>query len=629
MPLSRRVDPGALRVRAGAGDGTERIIEGIVVPFDTPTVVDDGQGPYRESIARGAVRDLEPSSVLLEYVPNPNTGQGHAGAILIGRGETAETTDAGLFMGFRVSRTSAGNDGLELARDGILRHLSVVMDPIAERRRSDGVLERTAIALRRVALLERGAYGEGATVTAVRAAAEGRTVNCPDCGRELIPGVAHSCPSRRTSTSQASRAAATPPAPEPESDDGEDELEDDEPQPPQLRRRQGRTRTSVSVNVESQRAAAERETAGQLARAGGAAIGRGGIRITRAEPIYGPGTGQSFFRDQFHRSEHRADGEALDRLARHDAMLRDVDDQLTRSAGIESYARMAARLERAGDVLSSEIPGAYPNEYLPGLLVPRILKQRPFGSFYTRVPVTDGRPKIYPVVSTSTSVAAQGAEGSNPAASDFATTATTVTPLIYGGETSVSRQVLDGADPSIDAMLNQDLTEAYSQASEAIIRAAVEAGSTASGVTLTAATPNIGLINLVLNYFQNIFVPADGLFLPTTLYASWLTQLDTTNRPLAPFYGPMNAAGISMAGFAGGVLNGVPVAQSWSSTAGAGAGVGGVAVAGRETDFAIFESNLTNFTYDQGAGAPAAVRIGVWAYLVVGTRRGSRKATGA
>jgi hypothetical protein len=52
-------------------------------------------------------------------------------------------------------------------------------------------------------------------------------------------------------------------------------------------------------------------------------------------------------------------------------------------------------------------------------------------------------------------------------------------------------------------------------------------------------------------------------------------------------------------------------------------------VVGREADFAIFESALTSFRYDQGAEAPSAVRIGVWAYLVVGTRRGSRKATGA
>jgi hypothetical protein len=267
---------------------------------------------------------------------------------------------------------------------------------------------------------------------------------------------------------------------------------------------------------------------------------------------------------------------------------------------------------------------------MPGLIVSRVLKQRPMAGFYRRVPLTDGRPRIFPVVSTSTSVAVQSAEGANPAASDFATTATTVTPLLYGGETSVSRQVLDGADPAIDSMLSEDLTEAYMQKSEDVVRTAVEAGATASGVTLTAATPNIGLIGLVLNHFQNVFLPAEGLFLPTTLYQSWLTQLDSTNRPLTPFYGPMNAdSQVTDGGFAGAVVAGVKARQSWASTAGTGAGVNGIAVVGRQTDYAVFESNIVRFQYTEGAGAPAAIRVGLWAYLVVGTRRGSRKATGA
>jgi hypothetical protein len=263
--------------------------------------------------------------------------------------------------------------------------------------------------------------------------------------------------------------------------------------------------------------------------------------------------------------------------------------------------------------------------------VSRVLKMRPMAGFYTHVPITDGRPRIYPVVSTSTTVAAQGSEGANPAASDFATTATTVTPTFYGGESKVSRQVLDGADPSIDQMLNQDLTEAYMQASEAVVRAAVEAGSTASGVTLTAATPDAGIRLLVLNHVANVFLPAERVFLPTTLTSSWLAQNDTTGRPLAPVYNPINSDSVADPNntpIVGESLK-VPVAQSWSSTAGAGAGVGGVAVVGRSSDFAIFESNIVRFQYDQGAEAPSAVRIGLWAYLVVGVRRGSRKATGA
>lgn len=598
MPELRRAATG-LVVRAAPEGGLERIVEGIVLPWNEVTTVRDegvnGGRPYQETVARGATEGLDPSSVLLEYVPNPNVGQGHTGAIIVGRGESAEDRDAGLFMGFRVSRTSAGSDALELGADGILNSLSVVMDPLAERRRPDGVIERTRVGIRRVAMLERGAY-QGATVTAVRAATEG------------------TMPTNGT----------TPPAPAEDTEDTEDETT----APAAGERRPNRTRVTVDVE-RADRVQAEREAVTGLARSSGAMFPFGS---TREAPVYGPGSGRSFFGDGWRVSQRSAGWqEAQERLDRHYAMLADLDMAIQRRIGISSLSRAAYLLDRAGDVLSSEIPGAYPNQYLPGLLVPRILKDRPMGGFYSRVPITDGLPKIYPVVSTSTSVAAQGAEGANPAASDFATTATTVNPLFYGGETKVSRQVLDGADPSIDAMLQQDLTEAYSQASEAIIRAAVEAGSAASGVTLTAATPNIGLIGMYTNHLANVFTAPERLFLPTTLTNSWLTQLDTTNRPLAPYYGAYNADGIADPSSLPiiGRLFQTPVVQSWSSTAGAGAGVGGVAVIGRESDFAIFESSLTSFKYTEGAEAPSAVRIGLWAYLVVGTRRGSRKATGA
>jgi HK97 family phage prohead protease len=516
MPeLTRRGVPGGLVVRADPAVPSERIIEGVVVPWNQVATVADpgvnGGRPYRESIARGAPGELDPATVLLEYLPQPNVGQGHAGAVLVGRGEHAEDTDAGLFMRFRVSRTSHGTDALELANDGILTDLSVVMQPIAERKRGDGVIERTRVGIRRVGLVERGAYQEGAQVTAVRAAAEGTAM-----------------PNTTAPTSGATTTDAG-------TDDG-DEL-DTEATPASGRPH----RTRVTVDVD--RAAAERAAVDGMARSARAFAPFGS---TREESVYGPGSGQSFFGDGWAVSQ-RAQGweDSQGRLERHYRMLDDIDLAMQRRIGIASLQRASGMLSRAGDVLSSEIGGAYPNEYLPGLLVPRILKQRPMGGFYSRVPLTDGRPRIYPVVSTSTTVAVQSAEAANPAASDFATTGTTVTPLFYGGETKVSRQVLDGADPSTDAMLMQDLTEAYMQASEAIIRAAVEAGSTASGVTLTAATPDAGIRALYVNHIGNVFLPPERLFLPTTLTNSWLTQNDTTGRPLAPAYGAMNSDSVA------------------------------------------------------------------------------------
>lgn len=325
--------------------------------------------------------------------------------------------------------------------------------------------------------------------------------------------------------------------------------------------------------------------------------------ITRPEAIYGPRSGHSFFADRLHASE--GDGEAADRLNRHAQLL----------------AQQVELMERAGDVLSSEVPGAYPNTYLPGLLTPRILKGRPMGGFFNRVTITDATPRIFPKVTTSTTVTVQSAEGANPAASDLATTAVTATPLLYGGSTDVSRQVLDGADPSIDAMLMQDLVEAYAQASETVIKTAVEAGATASGVAITAATPYAGELANVINYQAVRFLPAEGVFVPSALYAVLLAQGDTTGRPFLPMIGATNSDGtVSPGGSTAGIL-GADAFLSWASTA-------NVNVFARRSDYVIFESSIAQFRYDQVVG-PAAIRIGIWAYLVVGTRLGGLKVTAA
>ena len=364
------------------------------------------------------------------------------------------------------------------------------------------------------------------------------------------------------------------------------------PAPAEAERNATEAATAVPAMTQAERSAAE-----------SASVAHVQPTITRPQAIYGPRSGHSFFADRLHANE--GDGEAADRLNRHAQLL----------------TQQVELMERAGDVLSSEVPGAYPNTYLPGLLTPRILKGRPMGGFFNRVPITDATPRIFPKVTTSTTVSVQSAEGANPAASDLATTAVTATPLLYGGSTDVSRQVLDGADPSIDAMLMQDLVEAYAQASETVIKTAVEAGATASGVAITAATPYAGELANVINYQAVRFLPAEGVFVPSALYSVLLAQGDSTGRPFLPMIGATNSDGtVSPGGATAGIL-GADAYLSWASTA-------NVNVFARRSDYVIFESSIAQFRYDQVVG-PAAIRIGIWAYLVVGTRLGGLKVTAA
>jgi len=569
---------GQVLLRA-AGAPEERIIEGVVVPYGQVAEVRDSPDgrAYRETIARGAMAGLDPARVRLEYMADstPQSYSHHEGSRLIGRGVSADLEGDGALMRFRVSKTPLGDEAYELARDGVLTDMSVAFKPVSHRRTKDGIVERTKIDLGRVALVAAGAY-QGAQITAVRAASEG----------------------------DMSDEKTTAPA-----EDTEDT--EDEPETPKGERP---NRTRVTVDVD--RAAAERETAQALSRASGPRV-----QVTRNEMVYRADATWSGRDDRGQRVSLLSDGwrarngdmAAAERIFRYEQMRTEYE-RSAESAGMSMLAR-------AGDVLSAEIPGAYPNDYVAGLLTPRILKGRPMGGFYDRYAISDGLPKIYPKVTTSTVVVAQSAEGVNPAASDFATTAVTVTPVLYGTETVVSRQVLDGSSPSAEAMVIADMIEAYAQASEAVIKTAVEAGSTASGVAIVAATPYAGMLGNIVAYYTARFRGATGQFIPPALYPVLLSQADTTGRPLLPAVGPINADGTTDNGAVGASLLGATVYLSYASTA-------NVVVTGRQNDFVIMESPVARFSYDAVTG-PAGVRVGVWAYLAVGQRLGSIKVTAA
>jgi hypothetical protein len=591
-------------------EGGERILEGRIVPFGVVSMVRDMDArtrqpigaAYRETIV--GIQDTGADQIVLEW-------PGHRGPIA-GRSFAVDARDDGAHASFRMLRTHAGDDMYELAREGLVGPLSIEIDPSSpSKRRPDGVVERMAI-VRRVAGVEKGAY-PGAQITAVRAdPGEGEmppTETAPASAPDPIVTAAPGQPIQPRAATLGQDGSVTPVG-------------------------EGQAFTAPLV-PDSQallqaRQAAERQAAQQL---------RSSIPWNdggRGEVIYRPGATDergrrvTFLWDLAHAHENR---DAAERMGRHYAMLEDAVAPMLQRESYDGFAEIILQrtgvwvgengrlLARAGDVLSSEVPGAYPNNYLPGLLTPRILKGRPMGGFYQRVPVSDARPQIFPKVSTSTTVAVQSAEGANPAASDFATTAVTATPLLYGAETVISRQVLDGASPAAESMVLDDMNEAYAQASEAVIKTAVEAGSTDSGVAITAATPFAGVQANVINYYAVRFRGAGAIFGPTAGFTTLLSENDTTGRPKLPWLGAINSDGVVDAGAGSGAMLGAAVKLAYQATT-------NVWVFGVPADFVIYESPIARFSYDAVTG-PSGQRVGIWAYLVVGARLGSLKKTAA
>lgn len=139
-----------------------------LVPWDHVAQTEQG----RECFTRGAFTECDPELVTIE-------SQRHGGE-LVGRGTEIEERDDAAYLSARVSDTPGGNALLTLVRDRVLTRASIAFAEIGggTRRRADGVIERTRVDLRRVAVLERGAY-PGAQVLAIR-----REPDMPDA--ELI-----------------------------------------------------------------------------------------------------------------------------------------------------------------------------------------------------------------------------------------------------------------------------------------------------------------------------------------------------------------------------------------------------------------------------------------------------------
>lgn len=155
-----RAFTGDLAIRA---DSTGRTICGIVVPFERVARVSDGGPAYDEAFQRGAF-----TKTIAERGDRVKLLMQHNAHEPIGRAITLREDAAGLYGEFAVSRVAAGDEALELVRDGVIDSFSVGFRPIKHTRR-EGVTWRTEVGLRESSLVTFPAY-EDARLAGIRAA---------------------------------------------------------------------------------------------------------------------------------------------------------------------------------------------------------------------------------------------------------------------------------------------------------------------------------------------------------------------------------------------------------------------------------------------------------------------------
>lgn len=149
-----------IEVRSG-GDG--RTIHGILVPFNRTARVSDGGPFYNEGFRRGAfTRTIQHKGDRVKLL-----SQHQARMNPLGRATLLREDSAGLYGEFRVSATAAGDEALELVRDGALDSFSVGFTPMRHERDENKTVWRTEVGLRETSLVTFPAY-EDALISGVR-----------------------------------------------------------------------------------------------------------------------------------------------------------------------------------------------------------------------------------------------------------------------------------------------------------------------------------------------------------------------------------------------------------------------------------------------------------------------------
>lgn len=322
-------------------------------------------------------------------------------------------------------------------------------------------------------------------------------------------------------------------------------------------------------------------------------VARGGAVVRRDDPIYRPDGATSFFSDLYRAAG--GDRQALERLQRHETQT------LGRASGDGTLSGSGA-----GIVQPAWLNDLYATDPKGG---------RPLADTFVSIPIGSADPFYLPYTKVPSTVNTQSAEHGVPATGSWETDKLTITPSTVAGKQKISRQLLDGGTPAVDALLFMDLMGEYDEKVEALVATALLA--TSGAATGAVASGGAGYVNAVepakWTVFANRKMAATVVAFGTTPASEAFSATASDGRPLVPYglYGPSNALGLNSN--ADRQIAGLPVIVSHAVT-------DNKLLVFRASDCVLAESAVQRFRFDQPSG-PESIEMAVWGYVAAVTTR--------
>jgi len=341
----------------------------------------------------------------------------------------------------------------------------------------------------------------------------------------------------------------------------------------------------------------------------------GAARVTGEPSPYTFGAeGPSLVRDMFAAAVHR-DSEAAERVERFNAQLRDGNAAAT--TALVTAAATRDDVDGAGTDLPTGFGGG--TQWRPDLMRQVLDPRRPFLSRVRTIPITNAQPFAIPTVGEFTGVG-EHTEGTphRPAGTLALGGSDVIQPTATSGAWEVSRELLDAANPALDAIAVRAMLRDYARQTEGKMLAlfsqlALDQG----GADVYGVDGVMALRQALLAFVNDDEEAADIVGVSKGLLGTLMADVDTTDRAQIPFYAPVNSvAQTGTAGYTAFTIDGVPVfrAARLDSAANLGATYGVIA---RSESLIWAESQVQQFRFDEVLG-PGVIKFALWGYSGAG-----------
>ena len=254
---------------------------------------------------------------------------------------------------------------------------------------------------------------------------------------------------------------------------------------------------------------------------------------------------------------------------------------------------------------SADVAQVIPPGYRPDLYVGEEAAGSPLANSMRRMGIDDATPFKIPAFDTAASLVGNHTEGVNPSDGTVAFKEITVTPKAISGKYTASREMLDAANPNLDAIIMAAMAEAYAQNIEGVAAALLITSTTgtnaATGKVTAAVLANLGALNTARRK------PADRVAVGSDYFGGLLAETDGSGRPMNPYIAPSNASGTTGGAGASAMIQGLPAVAAWALGA-------KQAVVFRSADHLLFTSNRLAWRWEEQAG-PANIVFAQFGYV--------------